>query len=60
MIISTRPKYVFLVHGDTNKNYKYLENEEIGKKVYFSIEETIKYIKDLKIIKPKNGQVFKI
>lgn len=60
VIISTRPKYVFLVHGDTNKNYKYLENEEIGKKVYFSIEETIKYIKDLKIIKPKNGQVFKI
>lgn len=60
LVTSIRPKYVFLVHGDTNRSYKYLGSEELGKIIYPSIEETTKYIKDLKIIKPENGQVFKI
>lgn len=60
LLTSIKPKYVFLVHGDTNRNYKYLGNEELGKVIYPGIEETTKYIKDLKIFKPENGQVFKI
>lgn len=60
LLTSIRPKYVFLVHGDTNRNYKYLGSEQLGKVIYPSIEETTKYIKDLTIVKTKNGQVFKI
>lgn len=60
LLTSIRPKYAFLVHGDTSRKYKYLGSEELGEVIYPSIEETTKYIKDLSIIKPENGQVFKI
>lgn len=54
-----RPRYVFLVHGDTHKEYEYLGSKDLAKYICPSIEELLKYIEDIKIFRPYDGQIFK-
>lgn len=60
LIAQLRPKNTFIVHGDVYNKYKYFDNGEIGKEIYPDIEEMLKYLKDCNIVKPKNGEIFKV
>lgn len=60
LITSVNPKHLFLVHGDTQNEYKYLGDRELGNCIYQSIDTLTRYIKKLNIYRPVNGDLYKL
>lgn len=60
LIVKLKPKYTFLVHGEIENRYKFFGNEDTGKEIYPEIESMLKYLQDCKVMKPKNGEIYKL